>query len=157
MRIFLPWSPTSQVSTRTEDFLIDVLELRHAMHALAAAFADPKIVKVRSDFQPMTPDVVCCVFAAGVAAASAAFFACVHALSGMPLSDLLGAFASAMMSWLTSCLSPWLRLPHAGAARRGHGCALAAARLRPVRGQHVRHGPGLQVRSQLLHALVRFF
>jgi hypothetical protein len=35
-----------QISTRSEDFLIDVLDLRHAMHVLAPAFANPKIVKV---------------------------------------------------------------------------------------------------------------
>lgn len=36
-----------QISTRQEDFLIDVLELRAHMQMLNSAFANPKILKVR--------------------------------------------------------------------------------------------------------------
>lgn len=36
----------AQISTRDEDFLVDTLELRHHMHVLAPAFANPAIVKV---------------------------------------------------------------------------------------------------------------
>eukprot|EP01012_Entosiphon_sulcatum_P019639 TRINITY_DN2454_c0_g1_i1.p1 TRINITY_DN2454_c0_g1~~TRINITY_DN2454_c0_g1_i1.p1 ORF type:complete len:696 (-),score=95.75 TRINITY_DN2454_c0_g1_i1:17-2083(-) len=35
-----------QISTRTEDFVIDTLELREHMHILAPIFANPKVVKV---------------------------------------------------------------------------------------------------------------
>ena len=35
-----------QISTRTEDFLVDTLELRGVMHKLNAIFTDPHIVKV---------------------------------------------------------------------------------------------------------------
>lgn len=35
-----------QISTRTEDFLIDTLELRHELHCLNEIFANPKILKV---------------------------------------------------------------------------------------------------------------
>ncbi len=35
-----------QLSTRTEDFLIDTLELRHHLHVLLPAFTNPQIVKV---------------------------------------------------------------------------------------------------------------
>lgn len=45
-RSYLGFTCLMQVSTRTEDFLIDALELRHAMPLLATAFSDPKIVKV---------------------------------------------------------------------------------------------------------------
>jgi exosome complex exonuclease RRP6 len=45
-RTYLGFTCLMQVSTRSEDFLIDTLELRHHMHILAPAFADPRIVKV---------------------------------------------------------------------------------------------------------------
>ncbi len=35
-----------QISTRTEDFLVDTLEMRHQIHVLNGAFSNPKIVKV---------------------------------------------------------------------------------------------------------------
>ncbi len=35
-----------QVSTRTEDFIIDTLELRSKMHLLNESFTNPKIIKV---------------------------------------------------------------------------------------------------------------
>jgi len=35
-----------QISTRTEDFLIDALELRAHMHILNSSFTNPKIIKV---------------------------------------------------------------------------------------------------------------
>ncbi|KAL6069801.1 Exosome component 10 [Balamuthia mandrillaris] len=35
-----------QISTRTEDYIIDTLALRHHMHVLASSFHDPRIVKV---------------------------------------------------------------------------------------------------------------
>jgi len=36
----------AQISTRQEDFIIDALALRHAMHQLNQSFTDPNIVKV---------------------------------------------------------------------------------------------------------------
>ena len=39
-----------QVSTRSEDFLIDVMELRRHMHILNEPFTNPRIVKVRDVF-----------------------------------------------------------------------------------------------------------
>lgn len=45
-RTFLGFTCLMQISTRTEDFLIDTLELRHALHILNSSFANPKIVKV---------------------------------------------------------------------------------------------------------------
>lgn len=35
-----------QISTRTQDFIVDTLELRHDLHKLNDVFADPKILKV---------------------------------------------------------------------------------------------------------------
>ena len=35
-----------QISTRRHDYIIDTLELRHAMHRLLDPFTDPRIVKV---------------------------------------------------------------------------------------------------------------
>ena len=49
-----------QVSTRSEDFLIDTIELRSEMHILNQVFTDPKIVKVmhgaESDIQWLQRD-----------------------------------------------------------------------------------------------------
>lgn len=45
-RTFHGFTCLMQISTRTEDFLIDTLELRHLLHILNSSFADPKIVKV---------------------------------------------------------------------------------------------------------------
>ncbi len=43
----ITWPPPNvQISTRTEDFLVDTLALRLHMHVLARAFADPVILKV---------------------------------------------------------------------------------------------------------------
>jgi exosome complex exonuclease RRP6 len=35
-----------QVSTRTNDYLVDTLALRHCLHLCNDAFTDPRIVKV---------------------------------------------------------------------------------------------------------------
>ncbi|XP_010010355.1 PREDICTED: exosome component 10, partial [Nestor notabilis] len=45
-RSFLGLTCLMQISTRTEDFIIDVLELRSDMHVLNETFTDPAIVKV---------------------------------------------------------------------------------------------------------------
>jgi exosome complex exonuclease RRP6 len=37
----------AQISTRTDDYLVDTLELRHHMHVLNAVTTDPSIVKAR--------------------------------------------------------------------------------------------------------------
>ena len=38
-----------QISTRTQDWIVDTIKLRDELHVLNEAFADPKIVKVCSD------------------------------------------------------------------------------------------------------------
>ncbi|NWW86671.1 EXOSX protein, partial [Rhynochetos jubatus] len=45
-RSFLGFTCLMQLSTRTEDFIIDTLELRSDMHVLNETFTDPAIVKV---------------------------------------------------------------------------------------------------------------
>lgn len=45
-RSFLGFTCLMQISTRTHDYLIDVLALREHMHALNSSFMDPSIVKV---------------------------------------------------------------------------------------------------------------
>ena len=45
-RTFLGLTCLVQISTRTQDFLLDALELRHHLHMLNAVFTDPNIVKV---------------------------------------------------------------------------------------------------------------
>jgi exosome complex exonuclease RRP6 len=45
-RSYLGFTCLMQVSTRTEDFLVDTLELRHALHILNSSFSNPNIVKV---------------------------------------------------------------------------------------------------------------
>jgi len=41
-----------QVSTRTEDFIVDTLELWKHMHTLSGVFANPRIVKVTETESP---------------------------------------------------------------------------------------------------------
>lgn len=45
-RSFTGFTSLMQISTRTEDFIIDTLELRDELHILNEAFTDPKILKV---------------------------------------------------------------------------------------------------------------
>jgi exosome complex exonuclease RRP6 len=90
MRSFQGFCCLMQISTREEDYLVEVLELRKHMHVLNSSFTNPRILKAR--LRPV-----------GVARADGAA---------------------------------------TGAARRGHGHCVAAARLWPVHRQHVRHGPG---------------
>lgn len=45
-RSFLGLTCLMQISTRTEDFIIDTLELRSDMNILNETFTDPAIVKV---------------------------------------------------------------------------------------------------------------
>jgi hypothetical protein len=39
-----------QISTRTEDFIIDTLELRSDMYILNESFTDPSVVKVSRSY-----------------------------------------------------------------------------------------------------------
>jgi len=38
-----------QISTRSEDFIVDTLELRSELHILNEVFTDPSILKVGTD------------------------------------------------------------------------------------------------------------
>ena len=45
-RTFLGFTCLMQISTRSKDYVIDTLLLRHELHVLNDIFTDPKIVKV---------------------------------------------------------------------------------------------------------------
>ena len=53
-RSFLGLTCLMQISTRTEDFIIDTLELRSDMYILNESLTDPAIVKVSQPFPTLT-------------------------------------------------------------------------------------------------------